>query len=235
MSKRKHFTRREILGTMGGVGAAFLIGCGTNIGASNDGGGGGGGSGGGTGSNLDLAGVDGLDPGSLSCIVTSAETEGRFFVDEKLNRSCTPLEGAQVDVWHASAEGVYSDEPSGSIQSKSTVGETYLRGYQLTDAIGQVAFTTIYPGWYMGRTIHIHFKVRTFSGGTKAYEFTSQLFIDDAMNDVALAAAPYKTRGARSVRNATHNIYGSVGGKLLLAMQEVGAGYAGVFRIGLNI
>src|SRR2546425_12557834 len=68
---------------------------------------------------------------------------------------------AQVDVWHAYVEGIYSDEPSGRIQSKATVAEKYLRGYQISDQTGAVRFSTIYPGWYFGCTIHIHFKVRS--------------------------------------------------------------------------
>jgi protocatechuate 3,4-dioxygenase beta subunit len=195
----------------------------------------------------------------LHCVVTPSETEGPFFVDEKLNRSdltqgtsepfvvngmplaltwavytvagsaCTPLPGAQLDVWHASAEGVYSDEPSGAIQSKDTTGESYLRGYQLTDADGAAHFQTIYPGWYPGRTIHIHFKVRWHG-----YEFTSQLYIDDAINDEVMAQAPYNTRGDRTVRNLDDSVFaGGVDG-LALAVQKSTRGYIGNFAIGLQ-
>lgn len=207
-------------------------------------------------------------PETLSCVVAPALTEGPFFVDERLNRSdltagtsepfvinglplhlklgvytvngnaCSPLAGAQVDVWHTSAEGVYSDEASGAIQSKNTVGETYLRGYQISDQNGTVEFRTIYPGWYMGRTIHIHLKVRIFSAsGQQAFEFTSQLFIDDAINDIALANAPYNTRGQRTVRNANDGIYGTGGSQLTLDLQPAseGVGYLGTFTIGLQM
>jgi protocatechuate 3,4-dioxygenase beta subunit len=203
-----------------------------------------------------------MTPQSLSCVAAPALTEGPFFVDEGLNRSdltagtaepfvvnglplrlklavyrisgnsCTPLSGAQVDVWHASAEGVYSDEASGSIQSKNTLGETYLRGYQVTDDSGAVEFLTIYPGWSISRTIHIHFKVRVFTlSGQQAFEFTSQLFMADALNDVVLAAAPYNTRGTRRVRNTNDSIYS---GQLELVMQPVEVGYVGTFTIGLQ-
>jgi len=37
---------------------------------------------------------------------------------------------------------------------------TFLRGIQFTDELGQVEFSTVFPGFYMGRTNHIHFKVR---------------------------------------------------------------------------
>jgi len=54
---------------------------------------------------------------------------------------CAPAAGVQVDIWHCSAQGLYSDE-----QSNSTAGEQFLRGYQITDANGAVQFKTIYPG-----------------------------------------------------------------------------------------
>ena len=117
------------------------------------------------------------------CVVRPELTEGPYFVDEKINRSdirtdtttnavsagvplvltflvsqigssaCTPLQGAQVDIWHCDALGVYSDVSGNS--------GNFLRGYQVTDANGQAQFTTIYPGWYRGRAVHIHFKIRT--------------------------------------------------------------------------
>ena len=266
-SRRKQMSRREALGAMGGVGAAFLVGCASNGISSVDGGGSNTGADAAAAGAVDQGSAGAVDAGTLDCVVTPSETEGPFFVDENLNRSdittgtteafvvngmpmtlafyvyqvsgktCTPLSGAQVDVWHASAEGAYSDEASGMIQSKSTVGEKYLRGYQLTDANGLVNFTTIYPGWYMGRTIHIHFKVRTFAAGAKTYEFTSQVFIDDAINDIVLNQAPYNTRGNRSVRNANDMVFGSGAGSLQMNVQALGGGasYAGAFSIGLNI
>jgi protocatechuate 3,4-dioxygenase beta subunit len=166
------------------------------------------------------------------CIVTPAETEGPYFVDEMLNHSdlrvdptdnsvqpgvplvlklavsrvdngvCTPLTGATVDAWHASALGLYSDEAV-----ENTQGRKFLRGYQVTDANGVVQFTSVYPGWYMGRTVHIHFKVRMYAGTTKTYEFTSQVFMDDTITNAVFALAPYNTRGARDTRNATDGIY----------------------------
>jgi protocatechuate 3,4-dioxygenase beta subunit len=81
--------------------------------------------------------------------------------------SCSPLAGAYVDIWHCDAKGVYSDEstynPGGGTGNVNKSGQKFLRGYQITDGNGQVTFTTIYPGWYSGRTIHIHFRVRTYS------------------------------------------------------------------------
>lgn len=194
---------------------------------------------------------------ALSCVVTPAETEGPFFVDERLNRSditsgasrpgvakgiplalrigvyaahgsaCTPLAGAQVDVWHADASGLYS-----GVDALRTGGETFLRGYQVTDKNGLVAFKTIYPGWYSGRAIHVHFKVRTAaSPATSAYTFTSQLFMPESINDIVAAKSPYDTRGPRDTTNARDTIYDR---SLLLSLQPAGSGYAGAFTVGLR-
>jgi protocatechuate 3,4-dioxygenase beta subunit len=212
---------------------------------------------------------------SPSVVVTPAETEGPFFVDENLRRSnltagttrasvvsglplalhlkvyqvnrstVTPLSGAHVDIWHTDASGVYSDEASGFIQNENTQGQNWLRGYQVTDAKGAVAFTTIYPGWYVGRTVHIHFKVRLYAApGSKTYEFTSQLYMDDAITDRVFAHAPYNARGRRFIRNATDGIYNTVesdgtisGTQLMLALSKAGSGtgYVGTFTVGLQI
>ena len=196
-----------------------------------------------------------------SCIVRPALTEGPYFVDEKLNRSeirsdpatgsvssgvplalsfavsrvngnsCTPLEGALVDVWHCDALGIYSDvnDPHGS-----TVGQKFLRGYQVTDANGKAAFTTIYPGWYSGRTVHIHFKIRTDPTAASGTEFTSQLFFDDALTDVVHRRDPYASKGPRDTRNAADGIFGGSGGQLTLAPRQQGDGYVATFEIGVT-
>jgi protocatechuate 3,4-dioxygenase beta subunit len=199
---------------------------------------------------------------ALSCIVSPQMTEGPYFVDEKLNRSdirtdpsdgttrdgvpvtlainvsqvgaggaCTPVEGAQVDIWHCDAGGLYSDE-----QANGTVGKKYLRGYQVTDANGHVEFTTIYPGWYMGRAVHIHVKVRTEPDASQGYEFTSQFFFDDSLSDQVYSAnAEYNTRGSRDTKNGNDNIFSGGGDQMTLALTPRGDGYAATFNIGLQI
>jgi protocatechuate 3,4-dioxygenase beta subunit len=199
--------------------------------------------------------------GSSSCVLTASLTEGPFFVDEKLNRSdirtdpvsgavsagiplaltfnvsrvansaCTPLTGAYLDVWHCDAAGVYSDV-SGSSRK-------FLRGYQITDANGVAAFTTIYPGWYSGRAVHIHFKLRLYAGATRTYEFTSQFFFDDSLTDSVFTRSPYNTRGSRDVRNANDGIYNSLSSTekagLTLQTSKTSDGYAGIISLGVNV
>jgi protocatechuate 3,4-dioxygenase beta subunit len=196
------------------------------------------------------------------CVVSPAQTEGPYFVDEKLNRSdirsdpadrsvkagvplqltlhvsqvgsnsCTPLVGAIVDIWHCDALGVYSDVTD---RSFNTVGKKFLRGYQVTDARGNVQFTTIYPGWYPGRTAHIHFKVRTNRTSRQNYEFTSQLYFDDAISDRVYSQSPYVSKGQRTTKNADDWIFAGGGKQMLLNLTRNGQGYIATFNVGLQM
>lgn len=188
-----------------------------------------------------------------ACVVRPALTEGPYFVDEMLNRSdvrsdpsdgstvqgaqldlafnvsqvgssgCIPLPNAQVDIWHCNADGVYSDV-------QNARGKKFLRGYQITDANGLAKFVTIYPGWYPGRAVHIHFKIRI-----ENYEFTSQLFFDDSFTDQVYLQEPYSQRGERNPRNTGDNIYNDGGSQLMLNVTPNGTGYATTFDIGVQI
>jgi protocatechuate 3,4-dioxygenase beta subunit len=196
-----------------------------------------------------------------SCVVVPEVTEGPYYVDEKLERSdiridtadgaavagttlridwlvsqvdgtaCIPLEGVLVDVWHCNAEGEYSDV---SDQGFNTVGHDYLRGYQHTDAGGAASITTIYPGWYSGRAVHIHFKIRTDPAASSGFEFTSQLFFDDAFSDQVFSQAPYAAKGQPNVRNANDGIYQQTEGLTLLAPARDGDGYTATFEIAVQ-
>ena len=92
---------------------------------------------------------------------------------------------------------------------------------------------TVYPGWYQGRTVHIHFKVRS-SAATPAREFTSQLYFDDSISDRVFAAAPYLRPGTR-IRNERDGLFREGRAGLLVALQQRGDGYEGVFELGLNM
>ena len=196
--------------------------------------------------------------GAPACILTPAQTEGPYFVDERLERSdirgdpssgavkagalltldlaifavdgarCVPAAGAIVDVWHCDAAGVYSDAND---MRFGTRGAKFLRGYQVADADGRVRFTTIYPGAYPGRAVHIHFKVRTDPRG----EFTSQLYFDDALTDRIHARAPYANAGdGARTRNARDGPYRRGGRELELAVESEGSGYRARYDVGIR-
>jgi protocatechuate 3,4-dioxygenase beta subunit len=134
-----------------------------------------------------------------------------------------------VDVWHCDALGLYSD-----VSANGTVGQEFLRGYQITDSSGVARFTTIYPGWYQGRAVHIHFKVRSATSAGSVYEFTSQLFFDDDLTDQVHAQEPYTAKGQRDMLNSEDGIYNQGGSQLVLAVSETGEGYAATFDIALE-
>lgn len=200
---------------------------------------------------------------ALACVVRPELTIGPYFVDNQLNRSdirfepadssvqqgalltliirvfevtkksCTPLAGAQVDVWHCDALGVYSGVVG---QPFDTSGLIFLRGYQRTDAIGRAQFKTIYPGWYFGRTVHIHFMIRTFGADGGRYEFVSQLFFDDSLTDRVHTLKPYVGKGPRTTRNADDKIYSNGGNQLLLGVTgNSTSGYIARINIGLDL
>ena len=188
-----------------------------------------------------------------ACIARPQQTEGPFFVENALERSdirpdpltgvdvpgaplrlafrvssvsgtaCAPLAGAQVDLWHCDAAGRYSDVGG---RSQNPRGR-FLRGYQRTDAAGSAQFLTIYPGWYGGRAVHVHFKIRTRAASGRGQEFTSQLYFDDAFSE------PYATHGRPSMRNADDFIFRDGGRALLLDTTHDADGYAATFNIGL--
>ena len=191
------------------------------------------------------------------CVVRPEMTEGPYFVDKQMNRSeiregrpgdplllaltvfdatrgqCRPLQGAVVDIWQCDAKGVYSGV-NDEMQGFRTVDQKFLRGNQTTDAGGAARFTTIYPGWYPGRTVHIHFKIRTKSEAA-AYEFTSQWYFDDKLNDRILAGAPYARPGRRDTLNTTDTLYRNGGDQLLLAPTAAASGMTASFAVGLDL
>ena len=118
--------------------------------------------------------------------------------------------------------------------SANESGHDFLRGYQQTDADGKATFTTIYPGWYQGRAVHIHFKIRTDAAATSGFEFTSQLFFDDALNANVYSQGVYAAKGAPDVKNASDGIYQQSQGMTLLNVQPDGDGYAATFEIAIQ-
>jgi protocatechuate 3,4-dioxygenase beta subunit len=197
-----------------------------------------------------------------ACVARPEQTAGPYFVDQMLNRSdirsdsasavlkdgtplelvlavsalragsCAPLPGAHVDIWHCDATGVYSGVEDPGF---NTVGQNFLRGYQLTDKAGEARFRTIYPGWYPGRAVHIHFKIRTDPGSERGHEFISQLYFDDALTTQVYSRMPYAARSGPRDQNADDRIFSRGGDQLLLAPKAVGDGYAARFEVGLQL
>ena len=122
-------------------------------------------------------------------------------------------------MWHSDASGRYSDVGA---RSASGTSLQFLRGYQRTDATGTAQFMTIFPGWYGGRTAHIHFKIRLAApsgSAARTQEFTSQLYFEDALQDRVFATAPYIRRGTRDMHNTDDFLYRSGGKQLLFELQ----------------
>jgi protocatechuate 3,4-dioxygenase beta subunit len=207
---------------------------------------------------MPFAAAHATDARAASCIATAEQTEGPYFVDERLRRAdirsdpttgvvkdgvplklrlvvqsisakgCVPLAGAVVDLWQCDSAGVYSDVDDAR-------GQKFLRGYQVTDASGGVDFVTIYPGWYPGRTAHIHFKIRGDGPAGRTYAFTSQFYFDDAISDRVFARAPYAGRGSRTVRNSRDFIYRDGGRELTLPVVERDGAFEASFGVGLRM
>jgi protocatechuate 3,4-dioxygenase beta subunit len=152
---------------------------------------------------------------------------------------CTPLKDAKVDIWHANSQGIYS-----GVQEAGTAENYFLRGYQMTDDNGTVQFTTIYPGWYEGRAIHVHVKVRTFEGTNETLEWTSQFYLDDSVNELVHTKPLYSNHGPVDLTNEEDFIYtgpsndgllsNNTGKHLMLNLKDEGQGYLGTFNIGVN-
>jgi protocatechuate 3,4-dioxygenase beta subunit len=241
-------TRREALGVIVGAGSGLALGCGSSS-AAKDGG------------------ADGATaPGA--CAVTPEGEIGPFFSDDsdaRFNRSnilpnldgseaqggvpltltvtvldsknaCAALPQTQVDIWHCNAAGVYSDEVAESTSTKQ-----WLRGYQMTDAQGQLTFVTVVPGWYPGRATHIHLRVRSsYSAASSPSDGTNttQLFFDQTLVDaLATNVAPYSAQGKNPTTNVVDQVYvaETKGANVISLSGDDTSGYAAALTIVLPI
>jgi protocatechuate 3,4-dioxygenase beta subunit len=215
--------RREVLIAAGGLGVA-AVGAGSFVGA------------------VDSA-------AAADCVLLQREvTEGPYYLDLDLHRrniredrkgipltlrfrvlnvnTCRVIKGAAVEIWHADGSGDYSGVSGDS--------DTYLRGIQKTNSKGWVRFETIYPGWYMGRTPHIHMKV--FVSGKEVH--TGQVFMKDAVSAKVYSRGIYAPRGQADTTNSEDTIYAEAGRRALLHLRRNGDriadGYTGTLDIGVN-
>jgi protocatechuate 3,4-dioxygenase beta subunit len=157
--------------------------------------------------------------------------------------TCTPVGQAVVDLWQCDALGVYSGftgaapgagglpdgrDEYGDPQSATTDGETWLRGTQVTDADGLVRFSTVYPGWYPTRTVHLHLKVHL----AKLTVLTAQLFFDDAVTDTVHGGSdPYRQHPGRDTRNDRDAFYSDTA---LLRLAPGAQGWLGALNLGVS-
>jgi protocatechuate 3,4-dioxygenase beta subunit len=215
-------TRRATLARLGGLAAAAL-----GVGAWKLGGG-------------------AEEAEAVSCVLTPEQTQGPYYLTgEKLRRNitegrpgtplwlratvvdartCRPIKGAVVDVWHADAAGVYSGFGDGADS------RTFMRGLQRTNAKGLALFRTVYPGWYQGRTVHIHVKVH--AGGKVVH--TGQLYFPDAVTDAVYRKAPYTSRPDRTMRNADDPIFRYGGTRSMLRLRRSGSAYVASITMGVR-
>lgn len=235
---KRGMTRRQALGLAGVAGAAYVAGPLRPFGGGGD------------------ASAPSDADAASTCVLAPEVTEGPYWVDVREKRSnvvagqsgvplnldlyvyrsddsCEPEEGAVVDIWHCNASGLYSDEAA-----NGTSGQTWLRGYQETDSTGKVSFTTIYPGWYSGRTVHIHVRVRTFSGSSTTYNFTTQIFFTEEDSAAVFATTPYNAHSGRDTTNEEDSIYQQevrAGNVMMPTLSgSASSGYSGTVGIGLS-
>jgi protocatechuate 3,4-dioxygenase beta subunit len=148
---------------------------------------------------------------------------------------CTPIPSAVVDIWHCDALGTYSGFESASQGTGGGGGpggggggptdeETYLRGAQVTNADGIAEFLTVYPGWYRGRTVHIHAKVHI----DRATALTTQLFFDEDVTARVYASEPYADDSGRDTFNDGDGIFDQ---SLVLTLSEEGDQVLGLMTL----
>lgn len=234
-------TRRRmlLLAGAGGAGVA-LLGCGGD-----------GGTGGASATAESAAGGAGATD-APGCVLTPEAIEGPFYSDVGLMRrditegragqklelrlkvvdadGCAPLPDASVDVWHADATGLYSAfTGQGDDEDVDTTGQTFLRGIQNTDGDGVAVFDTIYPGWYRGRTTHIHVKVH-FSDKTR---ITTQLYFPDDVTGAVYREAAYAERGGKDTSNSADE-FGGDDQNLLMSVVRDGDRHVATGTLGVN-
>jgi protocatechuate 3,4-dioxygenase beta subunit len=198
------------------------------------------------------------------CTLTKEMTEGPYYLDGALVRAdvtegkagialklaltvvddstCAVIPNALVEIWHSDALGEYSGYVGQNGHSEPDDG-TFLRGGVLTDSSGLASITTIYPGWYRGRCIHIHVKVHTgvtltsdgsFTGGSELH--TGQLFIDETITTAVAKISPYSTNTVTRTTLAQDSIYddGGAASGLMTVTGSTSAGYTGTLTLGVQ-
>jgi protocatechuate 3,4-dioxygenase beta subunit len=238
--EHRTFSRGALIKTAGGAGLAVAFGA----------------------RALDALGADAET--TATCVLTPEATEGPYWIDDNLTRrdiregkaglplvlqltivsakTCKPIRRADVEIWHCDAAGNYSGFDSGSGGGGPGGGgpatsTRYLRGHQRSNASGVATFLTVFPGWYPGRTPHIHMKVHV--GSADRVVHTGQVFFNEAITAAVYKQAPYSGHGRPDTSHARDMIYGQAGGSravVRLSKRPAGArGYLGRIVIGVAV
>lgn len=139
--------------------------------------------------------------------------------------TCKPIARAAVDIWHCDAGGAYSGTDAGD-----ALEDRFLRGIQRTSSRGVATFRTVYPGWYPGRTVHIH--ARVYIGGNTVH--TGQFFFPEAVTNAVYRRAPYNRRSRRDMTNTMDSIFRNGGSRSMLKLARNGKGYVARITVGVQ-
>ncbi len=225
---KRDLTRRQLMAASAAAGAYVLLGCGSDDKSTSS-----------TSTAATSTSTERVD-----CMLAPEQTEGPYYIDTDLIRrditggkegvplelrlqvlqasSCEPIANATVEVWHCDALGNYSGVNGNA--------GNFLRGGQRSAKDGQATFRTIYPGWYQGRTTHIHVKVHV--GSREVH--TGQLYFDDSANAAVYEQSPYDSHGTPDTTNASDGIYQQGGKESTVALTRRGNGYVGRLSLGVR-
>jgi protocatechuate 3,4-dioxygenase beta subunit len=186
-----------------------------------------------------------------TCLLAPEVTEGPYWIDNKLTRrdvregkpgtplllelsivnakTCKPIRNADVEIWHADAAGEYSGFDGGSGAQTRT---RYLRGHQRSNALGRASFLTVFPGWYPGRTPHVHLKAHI---GQDRVVHTGQVFFNEAIAAQVYRHGVYAGRGQPDTPHSRDMIYAQAGGSRAVARlsKRAAGGYVGRIVVGV--
>jgi len=231
MSNKK-IGRRELLGAIGATGAAVAFGCGSSSSSPTS----------------PTTTTTTTTSNNAACAVTPTETIGpypsltdlfRSDIREgksgtllaltikvvNVSTSCSPVSGANVEIWHVDAAGNYS-------QYGTQTTQTYLRGIQTTNSNGEVTFITIYPGWYQGRATHIHAEVTINGRSVKV----TQIAFPETVNNTVHANGAYASRGTNPIANASDGIFAdSLSSELVTPVGDSANGFTAAFQVAVAL
>lgn len=174
--------------------------------------------------------------------------------------TCEPLSGVALTIWNCNATGSYSsftgvDPDTVELldgwtkrEDGSTDDETFLRGVQVTNDDGMAEFLTIFPGYYVTRTTHIHITAQAdVTNGTSyaksAIQHIGQLFFEEDLLEEVYNLSPYAAHKETLNRttNAEDSLFSSANGdgySAIIDITQLGDsladGLVGYITVGIN-